>query len=228
MTYPAQLERLLNEKAPKSFSRGQRFEVLNLGVGNYNTVQEVMRLRNVGLAFHPDLVTMGWFINDAEPTPHPPRGFLMEHSYLFALLASRKNVLSPRTGTWDDYYRNLYNDDQPGWKVEQDAFGDLAMMGRDSGVPVIMFLLPELHDLTNHCPFAEIYDRVANTGRAKGLQVVDLFPQFAGYKPETKLWVTPLDAHPNAEAEGMIARGMYDALDRLAEPPHAVATKAPN
>ena len=108
MTFPAQLERQLNARPPRGFPEGLRYEVLNLGVGNYNTVQEVMRLKNIGLDLAPDLIILGYFINDAEPTPKPDRGFLIEHSYLYAFAASRTRMFKPTTGTYLDYYRGLY------------------------------------------------------------------------------------------------------------------------
>lgn len=58
------VERKLNEGAA-----APRFEVINAGVGNYNTVQEVTYFLNKGQNLNPDVVVLNYFINDAEPTP---------------------------------------------------------------------------------------------------------------------------------------------------------------
>ena len=58
-TYPKQLERLLREALP-----GRTVEVFNMGVGGYHTLQEVETLREVGLSFNPDMVLVGFVIND--------------------------------------------------------------------------------------------------------------------------------------------------------------------
>lgn len=213
-TYPAQLEQLLNTRSPQGPAR--RYEVLNLGVGNYNTVQEVMRLRNVGLQFEPDLITLGYFVNDAEPTPKPRRGFLIEHSYLFAFVTSRARFIAPTTGNYLDYYRGLYGDGQPGWLATQSALLELADLGRERRVPVMVFIIPELHDLSAGYPFLDIHERVAAAGAAAGVQVFDLFPRFKGRSPEAALWVHPLDAHHNAEAQGIVAQGMYEEIEKRA------------
>lgn len=55
--YPAVLEALYQRK-------GQPVEVLNLGLGGYDTLQEVATLADIGLAFDPDLVILGYCIND--------------------------------------------------------------------------------------------------------------------------------------------------------------------
>ena len=58
------IERTLNEG-----SAAPRFEVINAGVGNYNTVQEVIYFLDKGQNLNPDVVVLNYFINDAEPTP---------------------------------------------------------------------------------------------------------------------------------------------------------------
>ena len=213
MTFPAQLERMLNAQPPKGFPQGLRYEVLNLGVGNYNTAQEVMRLKNLGLAFDPDLIILGYFINDAEPTPKPSRGFLIEHSYLFAFAVSRMRLLKPGTGTYLDYYRDLYDDEQPGWQATQAALRDLVSISRERTIPALMFIIPEMHELGDRYPFAGIHRRLERVASAIGLPVVDLFPALKGRKPESDFWVSPLDAHHNAKAQGLLAKGIHDTLE---------------
>jgi len=41
-----------------------RFEVLNTGVNGYGTAQELLLLRDLGLALHPDVVVIAFFWND--------------------------------------------------------------------------------------------------------------------------------------------------------------------
>jgi lysophospholipase L1-like esterase len=52
------LEVLLGERL------GREVEVLNFGVGGYDTLQEVATLEDVGLRFQPDLVIVGYCVND--------------------------------------------------------------------------------------------------------------------------------------------------------------------
>jgi lysophospholipase L1-like esterase len=55
--YPAQLESSLTDN-------GFAAEVLNLGVGGYDILQSVVFLERTGLAFHPDVVVLGYCVND--------------------------------------------------------------------------------------------------------------------------------------------------------------------
>jgi lysophospholipase L1-like esterase len=56
-TWSAALERRLRADVPE-------VEVLNLGLGGYDTVQEVATLEDIGLAFEPAHVVLGFCVND--------------------------------------------------------------------------------------------------------------------------------------------------------------------
>ena len=60
-TYVKVLARLLNEDP----NLKHKFEVVNTGAGNYNTTLERMMLQR-SLRYNPDLIIIGWFINDVE------------------------------------------------------------------------------------------------------------------------------------------------------------------
>ncbi|MFQ5458022.1 MAG: SGNH/GDSL hydrolase family protein, partial [Myxococcota bacterium] len=61
-SFSKQTEAILNQARP-----GKRVEVLNAGVRGYNTYQELILLKEVGLAYHPDLVVVCYVVNDADP-----------------------------------------------------------------------------------------------------------------------------------------------------------------
>jgi lysophospholipase L1-like esterase len=210
--YPAGLEQILNAAPPKIFPHDLRYEVLNLGIGNYNTVQEVSLLRKLGLQFKPDLIILGYFINDAEPMPNPQSGFLIQSSYLYAFLASRIKLLTAENLEFLNYYRSLYQEDQAGWNAAKSAMMELVNIGKENNIPVALFIIPELHNLSDSYPFADIHKKIASYGEQIGLPVIDLFPEFKNFHPEEDLWVSPKDAHPNAQAHRVIAQGMYNAL----------------
>ena len=60
-TFAKQLENLLSEE--KTASR-ERWEVLNMGVNGYKTVQEIEHLKVDGLKFEPDVVILSYNLND--------------------------------------------------------------------------------------------------------------------------------------------------------------------
>jgi len=115
--YPRMTETLLNSRTDGR----PPVEVLNFGIPGYNTVQELAQLRELGLAFHPRVVVVGFLYNDVEPTEAGRRGqtaggadaapdalplarrfrsginasvvFLKQHSLFFAWLTPRLGVV---------------------------------------------------------------------------------------------------------------------------------------
>jgi lysophospholipase L1-like esterase len=196
------LERSLNH------DEGRPYEVINAGVGNYDTVQEVTYYRERGRAFHPDLVILEYFINDAEPVPREQQGFLRDKSYFVAFVVSRADGIlrvAGRRPDWREYYRSLYADHQPGWQAAQEALGELARTARQDGAAALVALLPELHQINDEYPFAREHTLVRAASARYALPSLELIDGLRGQGPESNLWVTPLDDHPNARANHLIA-----------------------
>ncbi len=90
-TFSKRLERLMNDN-------GRPTEVVNLGVGNYNTVMELALFKQKGLQFNPDAVVLMYYVNDAETTPpvvSPLKTAILTRSYLLAFLSDRYIKLKP-------------------------------------------------------------------------------------------------------------------------------------
>jgi lysophospholipase L1-like esterase len=215
-TYPSELERLLNLRPPHGFPQHHHYAVLNFGVGNYNTVQEVALLKHRALDFDPDLIIVGYFINDAEPTPVPPQSSLLVHSYLAAFLVSRARLLSPTYDDYRSYYRNLYDPAKSGWKEALAAFRELGALSRERRIPALVAILPEMHQLGPDYPFHEVHQLVARELSLAGVPFVDLVSSVEPVLPPSELWVSPGDAHPNARAMSQMARGLYAAMEARA------------
>ena len=200
------LERKLNAKLPPGYDK---VEVLNAGVGNYDTVQEVTYYETRGRAFHPDLVILVFFINDPEPVPVEKKGFLIDRSYLIAFATNRFDGILRHMGMrpdWRQYYSSLYDDDRPGFQACKKALGSLADSSRSNGARVLVALLPELHLINgDRYPFKAAHAKIKNIAAADHMPAVDLIDGLKDHGPEDSLWVTPLDDHPNAKANDLIS-----------------------
>ncbi|MDX2223487.1 MAG: SGNH/GDSL hydrolase family protein [Rhodospirillaceae bacterium] len=192
-------------------------EVVNLGVGNYNTAMEVAAALPRLDALAPDLIVLNYFINDAEPTPvHAELPWFARTFYAYPVAGGAWDAVKRRMlggPDWMAYYRALYADDAPGWTAAQAAMTRLADAARARNVPVILANIPELRELSPY-PFAEVNTRVAAAAAERGLDYVDLLPALAG-EPPPSLWVTVPDPHPNARAHELIGRALADHVARV-------------
>jgi hypothetical protein len=60
-TFMAVLERSLNARRS-----GKRYEIVNLAVPGYNTLQEATQLETIGILYHPDIVLISYLYNDGQ------------------------------------------------------------------------------------------------------------------------------------------------------------------
>jgi lysophospholipase L1-like esterase len=201
--------KILEEKLNRSgMSGNSRFEVINAGVGNYNTVQEVAHYLTVDRAFQPDLVILQYFINDAEPVPTEGQPALLGRSYLAAFAISRLDALMRFSGlrpNWKDHYAGLYRDDSPGLQAAKEALARLAAVMQQDGTKLLVTILPELHQINRDYPFVAQHEQIKKAVTASGVPVMDLIDGLRGHVSEESLWVTPDDDHPNGTANALVA-----------------------
>jgi lysophospholipase L1-like esterase len=205
------LEDLLN-----SGLASPRYEVINSGVGNYNTAMEVAYFLDRGQALRPDIVVLNYFINDAEPTPARKNSSLFEHSYAAVMALGAFDSLA-RTyfgrADWKTYYRDLYRDDAPAWAKTKDAVARLVTHCRENNIRLLIAVYPELHVLKDY-PFGDVTRAIENTAEKGGAEFIDLLPAVADKEPES-LWVSPTDAHPNIIANREYAAAIAAKLKEL-------------
>jgi lysophospholipase L1-like esterase len=202
---------------------GVEAEVINAGVGNYNTIQEMQYFLATGHKFRPDVVVLNFFINDAEAlTPTTPPSALRRSCYACVFVAGRSDALMRQffgKVDWSTYYLGLYGDGtSQGWLDAKDAMRRLAESTRANGITLLVAVLPELHEVDNY-RFQRVTDLVRQAAEQYGAAFVDVLPTLKD-QPSSTLWVTPPDPHPNALAHRLIAQGLFDALRRLPRTPN--------
>jgi lysophospholipase L1-like esterase len=199
-------------------NNGVDAEVINAGVGNYNTIQEVEYFTTEGYEYQPDIVVLNFFVNDAEPVPvdRPPSLF-GRLCYSCVFIAGRFDMLRREAlggKDWADYYLGLYDGGKAqGWFDAKAALHRLAERCRSHDIKLLVASLPDLHQLQPY-RLQSITDLVHRAADEDQVAFADMLPYLRDQDPST-LWVTPPDPHPNALADKLIAAGLFDALQEL-------------
>lgn len=211
-TFSKVLEQRLNQEKQ---SPDSTYEVLNLGVGNYNTVMETITLEKKGLLYNPDLIVLAYYINDVEITPKKPF-FLFKYSYLYAFLWDKYQNIKVRFiggNDYKSYYKKLYADNYSGMVEGHEALLSLVQLARERKIPLLIMIIPEFHQFKEY-PFQEVTFFVTEIADEQGVPILDLLPFFLSYEPET-VWVSYEDAHPNAVGHQVIADALYEEITSL-------------
>jgi lysophospholipase L1-like esterase len=195
-------------------------EIINLGVGNYDTTQEVNLFIDKGLKYDPDEVVLFYFINDAEPVPQKSRfpglGNYRIITFYWSRLKALRARLSDSVG-FEEFYSALYRGEADGWKKSQAALLELKQLSIRHGFELRVVLLPELHNLVDYT-FAREHELVTDFLSANEIRHRDLAPYFGNERDPQSLWVSRDDAHPNARAHALIAKYTLDFIEETDGP----------
>jgi lysophospholipase L1-like esterase len=199
---------------------GANVDIINTGVGNYNTRMEVEYFMTQGRALAPDIVVLNYFINDAEPIPSYANGLLERHSKAFVYFSSRLDSAMRLAGIgrqkdWKTYYRDLYEErtNPGGWTGVERSIAKLAAYCRENKIKLLLVNYPELRELDPY-PFANVTALLRGLATRLGVTFVDLLDSVRKEAPET-LWVSVPDPHPNARANELFAAALLDPVKAL-------------
>jgi lysophospholipase L1-like esterase len=219
-TWPAALERLLAQDRPAL--RASAVQVLNLGVSGYNSDNEARALEAKALPLDPDLIVVGYFLNDPQIAPmpavqrwfHSPAWWERSHllRYIDLLVTTRAKA---RYG--GDPYRWLHEKDGDGWAMVLRAFQDMHRAASARGIPVLVATLPAYQPGPDWKDYrwADLHAQVIAAARANGLEAMDTVPEFQADGRQPKLLGADFE-HPNAEGAEIIARAIAREVRRIA------------
>jgi len=227
--WPKRLERYL---AAYSNVAGVRYQVLNLGVAGAGTPGDLDRARKFSGEFRPDLIVVGYCMNDSEDeadragvislrkrTSHIELAkggrlstWLFDHWTLYRFVRVRLFNTRKNRGQVD-YYHAIYRDDYPGWIKARAAIAELGEFRKESGIPVVMLIFPLFSwNQDENYPFADEHARLNAQLEKAGLPYVDLRAAYRGLEHATLEAVPFVDPHPNDIAQRIAAEQLYRFL----------------
>lgn len=238
-TYAERTAALLRAR-PGVAARYGGVEALNFGVGGYNTEQALDALERFVLPSRPDVVVLGYVLNDAEPPifsvqpesgaigrrdrgrevpegladPRPPESWvykLRTASLVWRFFANRA-----RTAATIEHYQRINREDQEGWQRSMAALRAMAALCRERRIPFVVVVFPILVGLEGQYPFEEIHARLEGVLAAEKVARVDLLPALKGTRSQ-ELWVHPTDQHPNERVHALAAGALAELIGKGVE-----------
>jgi lysophospholipase L1-like esterase len=217
--YTEVLESALNE-----YSTGLNYEVINFGVSGYSPTNEVAFLEEIGLDYEPDLIIIGYALNDAVsrdnvegefsdcrlnllniPVPCKFKKILSSS----VLLQNLRTILSNDENQKDIYIQ--YHEDEQRWDYVMEQYSLLQSHARSEKIPVVVAIFPILSDLDDY-QWIEVHNKIEQDFSGLGFFVVDILDSYVTYN-STSLRATETDPwHPNALGHDRAAHAIYTKL----------------
>lgn len=228
--WPQRVERALSRE------RGERWEAVNLAEPGLNCEQEASRLGSEGFDYGPDVVVVGYVLNDSEDSTAAEvrraadwigerrrEPSLLDRSALVRLVRGRLWATIENRRRVEDF-RSMYVDDYAGWAAARRALRAMGGMCRERGVPLVVAIFPLFgNPLDDRYPFADIHARVGQAAAEAGAKVVDLLPRYRGLDWTLLVVNGADDEHPNEIAHRIaaqaIVRAVEDVVPRAAAAP---------
>lgn len=208
----------LQSRLNRSHYLGREVEVLNFGLGNFDTIGEAALLRLRVLAFHPEVCLILYYPNDLRDIGGRNGAELMGKRRTLGALRDRLYladfVLRPLDARVQEhqYVEEIvaaHRDGAPGVGLFRAALRDIAAACRERGAVPMLAVHPVLMRLDASYPFQGAHAFVMKEAASAGLVAYDLLPAFVG-QDATALWVHPLDPHPNEIAHGIVAAALFE------------------
>lgn len=234
-TYAKRTERGL------SVARSEPWESIVMAVPGIDSEQERRIFEDEGLPYSPDLVVLGYVLNDAEDAGaaeqrrarewteaeaekhNPP---LWRDSALLSLIASRLHATRENRARIRNHL-DLYREGQPGFASAKKSIDAMAELCRQKGIPFVVVVFPLFaNPLDGRYPFASIHEKVGAVVRSAGATLVDLLPYYRGMDWHLLVVEGEADEHPNELAHRIAAQALLAALEskplpRLPQAPEA-------
>ena len=209
-----------------------RIEVINLSKKGWSTEQERRAMRNEGWDYSPDLVVLGYYLNDPETEeikkalaeasrsarilPYPYGKFLYAMSFTYYITERKLMSMFPsRFGyefPWEerDYYVHIHNPEN--LAAHRRILAGLVddIQGRE--IPIVILIFPQMF-LANDdpYPYASMHAHVKELAESKDVLVVDLLDTLRASSLK-RFTVSRFDDHPNVEVHRVAAERLFAEL----------------
>jgi lysophospholipase L1-like esterase len=186
-TYPAQLESLLNRRQ----LHGKTWQIFNLGVIGYNTINEVEWLKEKGLRYKPDLVILQYCVNDHSnrstldvrlkkhnrhnshlvPILLNPVSRILSHSRLFVFCAvNLRDILQKHS----QQTSNQSADGKQGGHIVERGFREFKRLSVQHDFQTLVLISPAFEGKERFSDYSRNYERIVNMCRNYDLPFLNL------------------------------------------------------
>ncbi len=198
--YVKRLERLLNQDKNNDI----KYEILNLAVGGYHTMQEVQTLKTKGLKYDPDIVFLTFCMNDfflnndggvynALSKGNYPKylgpeqilSIILKNSRLAFVLYHRLQTQRSAYDRW--YAKNVLKNKS----TVEAGLTLLSELQQIHNFKAFVLILPSFSDPFQEYKFMDIHEKVLKSAQGlPGIKVVDLLKEFSYVNNNPEVFTT--------------------------------------
>ena len=206
------------EYSLNNIKNDKKYEVINAGIGNYNTEMEVIYTKSILDETNPDMIILHFFLNDVEILDHNNQSFILKNSYLAAQfylkLMQSKYFASGSFNSLGEYYLSMYEGGYQGKNSAQKALIELNTLCRSKEINFLVLIQPDLSDLSYRSGQFKCHKILRVFLENNNIPYLDFFDDFSKnfINNPTELWVSYDDSHPNSIGHDIIYKSLLNYL----------------
>ena len=208
-------ENTLTANIEKLFSQnGKDVEILNAGIGNYNSERYVERFLNNLSFLEPTDIVVNYYLRDAENLKPSKSNFLIKRSQLALTIWTAQNRLFKPSGEDNliNHYKAFYDQDNIGFIKMKESLNKLSNYAKANDINIYILMTPEIQNLENY-QYLFIHKIIKKIANEYDYIFVDSLPLFKNRKFET-LHAMPGDPHPNALGHQLMSEAIFPFLNK--------------
>ncbi len=213
MTFPHFLEQLLFRE-----TKDKNFEVWKAGVPGYNLIQNCKAIRKKWINYDPDLVILGFCLNDFDTTPI----ITFEENMVVAYFSDREiaSLANSFLLRFSALYRAVFeifmkfkSDSLYGLEAHTKELIKIKSVLEENNIPFVLAIIPfaaEYNDYPKR--FKYHYNIIKYVCEHSGIKYLDFVKAFEGSSPEKLAFSSADHVHLNKKGNTAIANKLFNYL----------------
>jgi len=191
---------------------GKIVEVLNGGIGNYNTVRYTELFKRRLHDLNPTDIVIHYFVRDAEVLESGGGNFLLQHSQLAVLtwIVLNRNLNFKNKSSLEDHYLKVYSPDSEGFRAMRASLHDFVNYANNHNIRVYLAMTPDFHALDDY-KLNFIHEIMRKISAEEKIIFIDLLPSVKNLTAN-QIWSMPGDPHPNGLGHKLMADAIYPSI----------------
>ncbi len=220
--------KVMEKKMNCTLNTHKNYEVLNLGIFGYNTIQEYYLLKNEGLRFQPDIILLGFYYNDSDLAKSLEKNGLLEKSnedrswtdvslrdwlkksklLLFVKTSILRDILHTNLNSIPSYMNARVH--ETNWGTMKEYLNKMKLLCKTNDIDFVIVNFPSQFQLDFHESDWLIQKDISNFCLKESIPFLDLTPFFVAQK-EKELFVDE-DSHPSRIGSQIASDAIFDFL----------------
>lgn len=190
-------------------------KTINAGIMHTNTNFHYHLFKSQYKKIDPDILVLGYFIDDAKKLDKAKLPFFIKNSYLNAFIY-QKIQAKKSSEKLEDYYKRINFERSENWKNVINSIRNISNICKKNNIKLILVILPEFTDFSEKNKLASLYKDLEIRFQKENLLVINTYRKLKREfekNPELS-WISKDDSHPNKMANEIIANEIFEFVEK--------------